>query len=75
MTLIILLGLLVLIWMTNYIFGKLIPPKAQRGVLFLFFVVLSAAVFVILFKILKTLFVIAIPAIILLTFLVVTRKK
>ncbi|MBD3582558.1 hypothetical protein [Flavobacterium selenitireducens] len=75
MTLAILLLLLVLIWMTNFVFGRLFPPKAQRGVMFLFFSVLAVAVFVLMFKILKSLFVIAVPMIILLTFLVVTRKK
>ena len=75
MILALLIGLLILIWMGNYIAGKLLPPKAQRGVLFLFFSILSIIVFIVLFKILKSLFVIAVPMVMLLTFLVITRKK
>lgn len=75
MTLVLLIVLLILIWMGNYVAGKLLPPKAQRGVMFLFFSILAVAVFVLMFKILKSLFVIAVPMILLLTFLVATRKK
>ena len=75
MILFLLIVMLILIWMGNYIAGKLLPPKAQRGVLFLFFAILSVIVFIVLFKILKSLFVIAVPMIMLLTFLVVTRRK
>ncbi|RZJ71255.1 hypothetical protein [Flavobacterium sp.] len=75
MTLVILFGILVLIWMTNYIFGRLFPPKAQRGILFFFFAVLGVVMAILLFKVLKTFFVVAVPVAILLTFMVLTRKK
>jgi len=75
MTLIVLLGILILIWMANYVLGSLFPHKMQRGVLFLFFGVLGIAISVLLFKILKSLFFVAIPAAIFLSFLVVTRRK
>ncbi|RZJ65317.1 MAG: hypothetical protein EOO50_14145 [Flavobacterium sp.] len=75
MTLIILIGILLLLWMANYVFGKLFPPHLRRGGYFIFWMVVGAAIAVLLFKVLKTLFVIAIPIVVILGFLVVTRKK
>jgi hypothetical protein len=75
MTLVYLIGVLVFIWLVNHAIGQLLPTKAQRGIFYLFFSILAVAVFVLLFKMLKGLFVIAVPCVFLLSFLVLTRKK
>lgn len=75
MTLVFLGSVLLLLWMANYVFGRFFAQRTRRKGLYIFLTVLGVAFSILMFKILKGLFVIAIPAVILLAFTLLARKR